>query len=397
MPVDLSAGILRRFQAAEHTARRHLDRGEHAEAARYLRQCHQLMRQYAEQPGLGETVRRMRLERAEKYLTLALQAESQALRGDDEPTPLAALPERTTTDNYQTIIENLITRVQVGWDDIGGLQHTKETIQLNYALGLVATPPGVDIQPIRHILFYGPPGTGKTMLAGAISNELDATFFNVRIPDLLSQYFGESSKLLNALYSTAAIHAPSVVFLDEIDALSQQRGGGQESGAERRLLNTFLGELDGLESKRKDAPLILTVGATNVPWDLDKAILSRFSGGIIYVPLPDADARRAILDLHIEKRGHRIAVSLDELVQRTRGYSGREIEQIVGAAVRRMLRRANPDLLQQVGEGQSALRRFRLAVEPLSPADFEYAFAKIKPSTTPEMVQRYESWQADRQ
>ncbi|MCL4831443.1 MAG: ATP-binding protein [Caldilineaceae bacterium] len=391
--VDLSAGILRKFQLSEHRARLHLDRGEYAEAVKYLRQCHQLMQQYADQPGTGDTVRRMRLERAEEYLTLALQAESQVQRGESQPTPLAALPERSAENNHQATVEGLITRVNVRWADIGGLLATKEAIQLNYALGLVQAPPGVAIQPSRRTLLYGPPGTGKTMLAAAMSNELDATFFNARIPDLMSQYFGESSKLISALYATAAIHAPSVIFLDEIDALSRQRGGGQESGAERRLLNTFLGELDGLQNKREDAPFILTVGATNVPWELDRAILSRFSGGMIYVPLPDVEARRAILGIYLDKRGHRIAFGLEELVRRTQGYSGREMEQIVGLAVRRMVGRANPNLLQQAGSGQEALRRYQLKVEPLSADDIAHALAAVRPATSAEMVRRYEAWE----
>lgn len=393
MPVDLSAGILRKFQLAEHKARLHLDRGEFGEAVKFLRQCHQLMQQYAEQPGTGETVRRMRLERAEEYLTLALQAESQAQRGPSQPTPLAALPERAAENNHQATAEGLITRVNVRWEEIGGLAETKEAIRLNFALGLVQAPPGVAIQPTRRTLLYGPPGTGKTMLAAAMSNELDATFFNARIPDLMSQYFGESSKLLSALYATAAIHAPSVIFLDEIDALSRQRGGGQESGAERRLLNTFLGELDGLQNKREDAPFILTVGATNVPWELDRAILSRFSGGMIYVPLPDAEARRAILGLYLDKRGHRTAFPAEELVRRTAGYSGRELEQIVGLAVRRMIGRANPGLIQQTANGQEALRRYQLRTEALTVEDFAHALAAVKPATDAGAVRRYEQWQ----
>jgi vacuolar protein-sorting-associated protein 4 len=231
------------------------------------------------------------------------------------------------------------------------------------------------------------------MLAGAISKELDATFFNVRIPDLMSQYFGESSKLLSGLYTTAGVHAPAVVFLDEIDALSRQRGGGQESGAERRLLNTFLSELDGLQNKREDAPFILTVGATNVPWDLDRAILSRFSGGMVYVPLPDLVARRAIIELYTSRRGLPLAVGLDDLAQRTEGYSGREIEQIVGVAVRRMVRRANPTLLHHAANGQEPLRRYQLQTEPLRADDLDAALAQVRPATSGGAVTTYTKWQ----
>lgn len=393
MSIDLSSGILKQFRAAELAARQQLDRGEFADAAYSLRRCQQLMLQYAEQPGVGPTVKRMRLEQAESYLTRALQAEAQAKRGNNNPTPIAALPERSSGNDYQSVAEGLITRVDVGWGDIGGLEETKELLQLTFALGLAQRPPGVIFQTSRHILLYGPPGTGKTMLAGAISKELDATFFNARIPDLMSQYFGESSKLLNGLYVTAGIHAPSVIFLDEIDALSRQRGGGQESGAERRMLNTFLSELDGLQNKREDTPLILTVGATNVPWDLDRAILSRFSGGMVYVPLPDVGARRVILDLYIAKRGLATSVSNDELVERTEGYSGRELEQVVNLAVRRMVRRANPQLLAQTALRQDDLRQYQLQSEPLQRNDFDKALAQVRPATMPQQEKRYRDWQ----
>lgn len=288
--------------------------------------------------------------------------------------------------------ESLITQVAVAWGDIGGLQETKETIQLSYALGLVKQPDRVAIRPIRRLLFYGPPGTGKTMLAAAMSHELDATFFNARIPDLMSQYFGESSKLLSGLYAAATIHAPSVVFLDEIDALSRQRGGGQESGAERRLLNTFLSELDGLQAKRDELPFIITAGATNVPWDLDHAIVSRFSGGLIYVPLPDTEARRTIFQIYIDNKGHTSQVSPDELVRQSEGYSGREIEQVVSIAVRRMIRRANPDLLQVSTSGQDGLREYLLQTTALIRGDFEMAFARVRPAATPAAIRRYEDW-----
>lgn len=392
MPVDLSAGILKQFNSAKHAAIQHLDRGEFGDAAKQLRRCHQLMLQYAEQPGTGPAVRRMRMEKAEEFLTQALQAEAQVARGETQPTPMAALPEKAATTDYQTAAEALITQVNVGWNDIGGLDETKETIQIAYALGLVQRPQGVTIQTTRRMLFYGPPGTGKTMLAAAISYELDATFFNARIPDLMSQYFGESSKLLSGLYATAAMHAPAVVFLDEVDALSRQRGGGQESGAERRLLNTFLNELDGLQNKRDDAPFIITVATTNVPWELDRAILSRFSGGLIYVPLPDAAARRVILDLYIAKRGHISYVDADHLVAQSDGYSGREIEQVVAMAIRRMVRRANPELLRQTAGGQEMLRRYQLRTEPLSHDDFRHAFALVKPATNAAHVERFRRW-----
>jgi SpoVK/Ycf46/Vps4 family AAA+-type ATPase len=390
MRIDISAGIFRQVKEAERQANQHVNRGEYAEAAKQYRLCYRLMQQYADY-AVGETVRRMRLDEAEKYLARATQLDERS-RSQAAPITVSAVAERSGSSDYQGIIEGLITRVNVHWHDIGGLEETKAEIQTSFALGLVQVPAGVQIKANRNLLLYGPPGTGKTMLAGAISNELDATFFNARIPDLLSQYFGESSKLISALYATAVTHAPSVVFLDELDALTRQRGGGAESGAERRVLNTLLGELDGLQHKGGDLPLVMTVGATNVPWELDRAILSRFSGGRIYVPLPDEAARRQILDIHLTRQGHTSTVSAGDLVRKMAGYSGREMERIVGLAVQGMLRRANPDLLQRTTNGQDALRSYQLRVEPLTAVDFDAALRQVRPAVDAEEARRYEAW-----
>lgn len=390
MKTDLSGVLFSAIQDAERAAKHHIAQGDYGAAAKELRRCYELSRQYAEY-GTGPTVKRMRLERAEQYLAKATQFSERAEQGA-APAPLPPISERAAGDDYEAVAEALITSVDVGWDDIGGLDVTKADIQTSYAMGLVQIPPGVMIQANRNLLLYGPPGTGKTMLAGAISKELDATFFNTRIPDLLSQYFGESSKLLHALYAVAATHAPSVVFLDEIDALSRQRGGSQESGAERRLLNTFLNELDGLQHKGGDVPFVLTVGATNVPWELDRAILSRFSGGRIYIPLPDDAARRAILAIYIDRHGHTTTMPEQALVQRTDGYSGREIQRIVTLAVQSMLNRTNPALLTHAAGGQDALRRYELVVNPLSEADFERAFTQVRPAMNDADIGRFEQW-----
>ncbi len=186
-----------------------------------------------------------------------------------------------------------------------------------------------------------------------------------------------------------------MVVLDELDALSRQRGGGGESGAERRVLNTLLTELDGLQHKGDEMPLVMTVGATNMPWELDRAILSRFSGGRIYVPLPDEAARRQIYDIYVTRRGHTSSLGAGEFVRLTAGYSGREIERITGMAVQGMLRRMNPDLVRQAAAGQDALRAYRLQVEPLTHADFQAAVQRVKPSTGAADLRRFESWHAE--
>ncbi len=391
-PIDVSGALFTQVQELDRKAKHAVNQGDFAEAAKLWRTCNRLMQQYAES-GTGETVKHMRRARAEEFLASAHKAEERAKQAAS--VTVTAVAERAGGGDYAGVIEGLMTKVEVRWGDIGGLDETKAAIQANYALALAQPPPGVQIRPQRTLLLYGPPGTGKTMLAAAASRELDATFFNARVPDLLSQYFGESSKLISALYDVALTHAPSVIFLDEIDALSRQRGGGQESGAERRMLNTLLGELDGLQHKGGEQPVVLTIGATNLPWELDRAILSRFASGAIYVPLPDEAARRRMFELYLAGRGHHSLLSPDELVQRTEGFSGRELERLVAQATAAMVRRANPALLQQAAAGRDALRAYQLRAEPVARADFDAAFDTIHTATSPADLRRYATWQAD--
>ncbi len=177
--------------------------------------------------------------------------------------------------------------------------------------------------------------------------------------------------------------------MDEFESLTPPRGSG-ESGAERRLVSTMLAELDGLAGKSDDS-YVLTIGATNVPWLLDNAILSRFQKRI-YIPLPDADARRAILEIHTTRKGHKTNVPLSRLVADTKGYSGREVEQLVQTAVNHMIQRHNPGLLDMVDQGQDAVRDYRLRVTALNQQDFNTAFAQIQPATDLALLRRYDEW-----
>ncbi len=364
------------------------------EAASAYRQCAELYRQYANSAE-DPVTRRHRLERVQLYLEKAsgierpgsASARSEALH---RPPGGERIGGAAPADDYESEVLNLLEKTSVRWEDIGGLEDTKAAIKSAYGLALARKPSGVKIEAIRNLLLYGPPGTGKTILAAATAGSLEANFFNVKVSNLLSKYFGESSKLITALYSAARKLSPSVVYLDEFESLAAQPGSG-ESGAEMRILSTFKSELDGLSTK-DDKSFILTIGATNFPWLLDKAILSRFQR-FIYVPLPDSATRKAIFSLFLEKRGMKSLVSADELVRRTAGFSGREIGKICDIAVDEMTRRANPGLLALVDKGQAAVREYRLQVEPVSESDFRAAFEQVKAVTTAVMLRQFEEWQ----
>ena len=389
MPVDLSASLYAQYKLARKRAEEAERRGALREAAAAYQQSADLMRQYA-QSARDAKIREQRVQRADALAQLANRLIQKPGAAVDRAGQMATRSTETPgEDDYEAAILELIQKTHVEWDDIGGLEDTKAAIKAAYGLALARKPKGVEISSWRKILLFGPPGTGKTLLAAATAGQLEATFFNVKVSNLLSKYFGESSKLITALYNVARRLSPSVVFLDEFESLTPPRGSG-ESGAERRIVSTFLSELDGLDTK-EDENLVLTIGDTNMPWLIDPAILSRFQKRI-YIPLPDEDARKAILEIQIGRRGHRSQVSLKELVKHTDGFSGREIEQLCQAAITHMTKRANPNLMTVVDKGQQAIRDYEIRVEPLSEEDFEIAFAQVKPITTAEMIQRYAGW-----
>ena len=381
MPVDLSGQIYAAYEQALARAKLRFEKGQYPEAAVAYRQCADFLEKYARY-SKSARLRAEWLRKAESYRRLAERLE----RGGFAISTVEGPP---AVEDYESVISALVHRSAVTWDDIGGLEEVKREIKAAYGLALARKPEGVKLEGWRNILFYGPPGTGKTLLAAATSNGLDAIFFNVKVSDLLSKYFGESTRLISALYSVARHLAPSVVFLDEFEALGRPRGR-EGSGAETRIVSTFLAELDGLAQK-KGEDYVLTIAATNLPWLIDKAVLSRFEKKI-YIPLPDAPARRRIFEIHLKGKGHRTNVPYQELVARTDGYSGREIEQLCREAVKEMIGRLNPDLPEAVDRGREAVRKYRLKVGPLTRKDWQRAFSMVTPQTTRGELQRFEEW-----
>jgi katanin p60 ATPase-containing subunit A1 len=382
MPIDLGGPFFDMYQKALARAKAQQEKGNLAEAAAAYRQTAGFLASYADYASDPKTKAQWK-ERSSAYRDLA----DRMARGKFAVAATEEVPR--SAEQYEDEIAALIHRSQVSWTDIGGLEETKREIKTAYGLSMARPPEGIKLRGWRSLLFYGPPGTGKTLLAAAASHGLDAAFFNVKVSNLLSKYFGESSKLITALYATARRMAPAVVFLDELESLTAQRDGSG-SGAEMRIVSTFLAELDGLAGK-DDTSYIMTIGATNVPWLIDKAILSRFERKI-YVPLPDAAAREGILRIHLEKRGYQTALPYAELAQRSAGYSGRELEQLTAEAVKGMVQAVNPGLLDLVDQGRQAVEKYQLSVRPLDAADFDAAFAAIKPATSPAGLIRYADW-----
>lgn len=397
MTVDLSGPVYTLYIKARQNAEKARKAGDNREAANQYLVAARWMRSYADYAGSVE-VQRERMAKHQQLIDLAKRLgagaiEPAAASKDSAKSKESALkPEGE--DDYEEEVLRLIHKSEIHWSDIGGLDDTKNAIISAYAIALAKKPAGVKVTTWRNLLLYGPPGTGKTLLAAATAGSLDATFFNVKVSNLLSKYFGESTKLVSALYSVARRLAPAVIFLDEFESLTPARGSG-ESGAERRIISTLLAELDGLQGKSENA-FVLTIAATNLPWLLDLAILSRFQKRI-YVPLPDTEARRAILAIQLQKRGFQSAVSETALLQKTEGFAGREIEQFCIIAINNMIRRSNPDILEIASEGMEKISAYALKVETLTAVDFEVASDQVKVVTDKQKLAQFTNWGQENQ
>ena len=265
--------------------------------------------------------------------------------------------------------EVLVEAPNVGWNDIGGLDKTKQRLKesVEWPIKNPESFKRLGIRPPRGILLYGPPGTGKTLLAKAVAKESEANFIQVKGPSLLSMWVGKSEEGVRKIFEKARQVSPCVVFFDEIDALAGRRGMDNGTKVTERVLNQLLAEIDGLEGL-KDVTII---GATNRPDMLDPALLrpGRFDR-IILVDVPDTESRKKIFEVHLKNTPIDKDVKLDEMVRQTEGFVGADIEAFVIEAAMTSLRRD-------------------IDAKTVSKKDFEEALSKIQPSVSPETAKRY--------
>ncbi|XP_039061661.1 katanin p60 ATPase-containing subunit A-like 2 [Hibiscus syriacus] len=279
----------------------------------------------------------------------------------------------------------------VKWESIKGLENAKRLLKEavvmpikypKYFTGLLS--------PWKGILLFGPPGTERyTMLAKAVATECKTTFFNISASSVVSKWRGDSEKLIKVLFDLARHHAPSTIFLDEIDAIISQRGGegNSEHEASRRLKTELLIQMDGLT--RSDE-LVFVLAATNLPWELDAAMLRRLEKRIL-VPLPEPEARRAMFEALLPGDNGEEALPYDTLVERSDGYSGSDIRLVCKEAAMQPLRR----LMRDLENSLEAVPDHELPkVGPITPDDIETALKNTRPSAHLH-VHRYEKFNAD--
>ena len=252
----------------------------------------------------------------------------------------------------------------VKWEDVAGLEGAKEA--LKEAVILPVKFPQFFTgkrKPGSGILLYGPPGTGKSYLAKAVATEADSTFFSVSSSDLVSKWMGESEKLVSSLFTLAREKAPSIIFIDEIDALCSARGDG-ESEAARRIKTEFMVQMQGV-GHNNDERRVLLLGATNLPYSLDQAVRRRFDKRI-YIPLPEAPARANMFKIHLGDTPHALTQrDFDSLGARTEGFSGSDISIIVKDVLMQPVRKTQ----EATHFKQVRLPNGKAALEPCSPGD----------------------------
>ena len=256
---------------------------------------------------------------------------------------------------------------RIGFDDVGGLDDVKREIRRR-----IITPflkPSLFQRFKRQsgggILLYGPPGCGKTLLARATAGECGAKFYNVSITDVLDMYIGESERKLHEIFEQARRTAPAVIFFDEIEAIGGKRQHAREATS-AKVVSQFLTELDGFS---QDNHQVLVLGATNVPWAVDPAFRrpGRFDR-VLFVPPPDAEARRIILDLLLDGRPVAEGIDLRDIVRRTSGHSGADLRNLVDTA-------ADEAIEASIASGKEtdiSLQHLRDALEQIRPTTLEW-------------------------
>ncbi|XP_044132246.1 katanin p60 ATPase-containing subunit A-like 2 isoform X2 [Bufo gargarizans] len=284
----------------------------------------------------------------------------------------------------------------VRWDDIIGLDAAKRLVKeaVVYPIRYPQLFTGI-LSPWKGLLLYGPPGTGKTLLAKAVATECNTTFFNISASTIVSKWRGDSEKLVRVLFELARYHAPSTIFLDELESVMSQRGagpGGEHEGS-RRMKTELLVQMDGL-SRSDD--LVFVLAASNLPWELDHAMLRRLEKRIL-VDLPSKEARKSMIQHWLppvsNSGGVELRTELDYSVlgEETEGYSGSDVKLVCKEAAMRPVRKVF-HALENHQQGCQDLPFIRL--DTVTTSDFLDVLAHTKPSAK-SLVEKYSAWQKE--
>jgi CDC48 subfamily AAA family ATPase len=301
----------------------------------------------------------------------------------DEAVPLETLNSMTVTAadfndalkevEPSAMREVLVEISKVTWNEVGGLDEARQEIveAVEWPLKSPEKFIKMGIQPPKGILLYGPPGTGKTLLAKAVANESSANFISVRGPQLLSKWVGESEKAIREVFKKARQVSPSILFLDELDAIAPIRGMDNSSRTSERVVNQLLTELDGIETLKN----VVVIAATNRPEIVDPALIrsGRFDR-LVFVGPPTRSGRVEIFNIHLKNIPLTDDVNKEELADLTDNYVGADIEALCREAAMLSLR-------ENFENQKVEMRHFRAALK------------KVRPALVEGMIEYYEKLQ----
>jgi transitional endoplasmic reticulum ATPase len=276
-------------------------------------------------------------------------------------------------------LEGVKTLVDVTYEDIGGLKEEVKKVREMIEIPLKRPElfERLGISPPKGVLMHGPPGTGKTLLAKAVANETEAHFIAIQGPEIMSKYVGGSEERLREFFEEAEENAPSIIFIDELDAIAPKRE--EVSGeVERRIVAQLLTLMDGLKTRGQ----VVVIGATNRPDALDGALRrpGRFDREI-EIGVPDKDGRREVLQIHTRGMPLDDKVDLEEMAEITHGFVGADLESLCKESAMRVLRRVLPEIKAEKDIPPETLKKMIVKKN-----DFKEALKEIQPSALREVL-----------
>ena len=277
-------------------------------------------------------------------------------------------------------LEGVTNLVDVSYEDVGGLKEEVKKVREMIEIPLKRPElfEKLGIAPPKGVLMHGPPGTGKTLLAKAVASESDAHFILINGPEIMSKYVGGSEENLREYFEEAEANSPSIIFIDEIDAIAPKREE-THGETERRTVAQLLTLMDGLKSRGQ----VVVIGATNRPDSLDPALRrpGRFDREI-EIGVPDADERQEILEIHTRNMPIEEDVDLKKLASTTHGFVGADLESLCKESAMRVVRRILPEIKNDDEEiPEEVLKKIIVTKD-----DFKSALKEIQPSALREVL-----------